>query len=244
LNHRHIFASRQAFWPDAISFLPQLLLKRTYTMNAPHLTRLVLALALGATSAASALAATETLSFNGLAGINKQQVASITGTSWGDITLSASTEGRKSATLSLGSQGQLGVVSKTGALASLDTSDSITFSFDHAVTLMSWVVIDDNTRNRDNKFKLDVFNGSKKSSDEWSFQAPTSRFNGLTGSTFTFKADGSDAFFLKSLTFSVAGMSPPSVPSIPSAVPEAGSSALALAGLATALMLSRRRARR
>lgn len=182
--------------------------------------RSVLASALVLASVASAQAATTTLTFSQL--IDFSSSLSYDNTVGGDLTVTA--DGGKLVIIG----GELGVAKLK--LFDLDPrlgkNESITFSFQDAVSLSFWDM-DDLNLDGSNKFGLSV-DGS--AIQQFSLDSKNPGALTLTGNTFTFSY-AKDSYFIDTLKFS----------SVTPAVPEPTTAALVLAGLSVAGVIARRR---
>ena len=176
----------------------------------------VAAAAIAAT--ASAQAATTTLTFSELVGVHSSLTYS--GTVGGNLTV---TSNKGSLTVVLG---ELGVATWTNWDPGLGAGETITFSFAQDVKLSHWN-LDDLNLLGSNQFGLKVDGGANKSYSLDSHSSATA----LIGKTFTFAYKG-DAYFIDTLKFSSV-----------TAVPEASSVAMTLAGLGVVGFMAARRRR-
>lgn len=182
--------------------------------------RSALASALMLASMVSAQAATTTLTFSQL--IDFTSSLSYNNTVGGDLTVTAN--GGKLVIIG----GELGVARLK--LFDLDPrlgkNESITFSFEDAVSLSFWDM-DDLNLGGSNKFGLAVDGGAIK---KFSLDSKNPGALTLTGNSFTFSY-AKDSYFIDTLKFS----------SVTPAVPEPATTAMVLAGLGVAGLIARRR---
>lgn len=180
--------------------------------------RAVVAAAIIAATASSAQAATTTLTFSELVGVHSS--LSYHGTVGGNLTV---TSNKGSLTIVLG---ELGVATWNNWDPRINGGETITFSFAQDVKLSSWD-LDDLNLAGSNQFGLKVDGGANKSYSLDSHGASTP----LIGKTFTFAYKG-DSYFIDTLKFSSV-----------TAVPEASSVAMTLAGLGVVGFIASRRRR-
>lgn len=178
-------------------------------------TALVAALTLSA--AATAQAATTTLTFSEW--IDLHSSLNYTNTVGGNLKVTASS-GSLAVVL-----GELGVAQGLDWLDwRINSAEAITFTFQNQVTLIGWDMDDANLLGT-NKFGLGVDAGPVASLSLDSHDSSTV----FTGKSFTFSHKG-DAYFIDRLTFASV-----------TAVPEPSSVAMVLAGLGVAGLIARRR---
>lgn len=177
---------------------------------------LVAALALSA--AATAQAATTTLTFSEW--IDLHSSLNYTNTVGGNLKVTASS-GSLAVVL-----GELGVAQGLDWLDwRINSAEAITFTFQNQVTLIGWDM-DDANLGGSNKFGLRIDGTGPVASLSLDSYGPASTF---TGKSFTFSHKG-DAYFIDRLTFGSV-----------TAVPEPSSVAMLLAGLGVAGLIARRR---
>lgn len=181
--------------------------------------RSALAATMALACAASAQAATTTLTFSHL--LDYESTLHYSNTVGGNLTVSAT--GGKLVIIG----GELGVAD----LKHLDfdprlgNHETVTFSFDKAVKLIAWDLDDLNWKGSNN-FGLAVNGGAKQT---FSLDSETPGSVSLVGKTFTFAYKG-DSYFIDKLKFSSV-----------TAVPEPAAGALLLAGVGVVGLIARRR---
>ena len=179
--------------------------------------RALVAAAALASITASAQATTTTLTFSELVGVHSSLTYS--GTVGGNLTVTSNT-GSLSIVL-----GELGVATWSNWDSRINGGETITFNFSQAVNLSGWD-LDDGSINPNNKFGLSVNGGATQQLSLNSYGGA-----GLIGTKFTFSYVNKN-YFIDTLKFSSV-----------SAVPEASSVAMALAGLGVVGFISARRRR-